>query len=280
MYFGTKERRAWVKAPAPGAGFTATGYSQSIQYLNGGAGMRNSVNAHMEYDFSWGSLTMEEIAAIEDYAYSLYGNGLIYFADPSAMDRNLFNKAWAAPKITAEDGVSLLSTNEPKLVTVGNLTLDYPFHGAEYVITTSDVARSFYLPIPDGYTAWFGAHGTVSATGFLVQPMSGASASGSPISAGVLAVTNTTRFSTSVTGSSTINGVEIKLNTGSNITLTLAGLMLQLLPTGDVPEDGGFISGRGNNGCVFDGKPNVMPYSIPGGSIGMTAKLVEVGDHL
>lgn len=141
-------------------------------------------------------------------------------------------------------------------------------------------ARSFYIPLPNGYTAWFGAHGTVSATGFLVQPMSGAVASGSPIAAGVTAVTNTTRFSTSVAGSPTVDGVEVKINTASNITLTLAGLMLQVLPTGQTPQAGGFISGRGNSGCVFESKPSVMPYSVPGASIGMSAKLVEVGDWL
>lgn len=280
MYFGTKDRMRWVNAPAPGAGFGARGFSDSLQYQNGGIGVRNSTNAHMEYTMSWGSLTRDEVAAIEDYSYGLYGDGLIYFLDPVAIDRNLFNFQWASPKITAEDGVPLAGTVRPAKVLINNLTLDYPMYGAQYSVTTTTPKRSFYCPIPEGYTAWIGAHGAANAQGLSVQPMLGSSVSGSPVNIPVTAVTDNNRFGGSVAGSPSINGINISINTSATATITLAGLMLQVLPTGVTPALGGFISGRGNSGCWFDGKLNMIPYSIPGESIGLAAKLVEVGDWL
>lgn len=280
MYFGTKERMAWVKAPAPGAGFAAIGYNDSIRYQNGGIGMRNSTNAHLEYDLSWGSLTRDQVAAIESYQYGLYGDGLIYFVDPVAADRNLFSAQWAAPKLTAEDGIPLAGAVRPNKVLIGDTSLDYPLYGAQYTVTPTTPKRWFYCPIPPGYTAWIGAHGTVSAQGLTVQPMLGAANSGSTLSIPVASVTTNSRFGGSVVAGGAIDGINISLNTSSNATITLAGLMLQVLPTGTPPAVGGFITGRGNSGCVFEGKMNIMPYSVPGESIGATAKLVEVGDWL
>lgn len=280
MYFGTKDRMRWVKAPAPGAGFGARGFSDSLQYQGGGVGVRNSTNAHMEYTMSWGSLTRDEIAAIEDYSYGLYGDGLIHFLDPVAIDRNLFNFQWASPKITAEDGIPLAGTVRPNKVLINNLTLDYPMHAAQYAVTTTTPKREFYCPIPDGYTAWIGAHGLAGAQGLTAQPMYGSNVVGSPVSIPVLAVTDNNRFGGSVASSGSVNGVSVSINTTASGTITLAGLMLQVLPSTDTPPLGGFISGRGNSGCVFDGKLNVMPYSVPGESIGLGGKLVEVGDWL
>lgn len=280
MYFGTKERAVWVPAPAPGAGFGAQGFTDTIQYMNGGIGVRNSNVAHLEYNMSWSSLTRDQIAAIEDYSYGLYGDGLIYFLDPVAQDRNLFSQQWASPKLGAEDGIPLAGTVRPSKVLIGNLSLSYPLYAAQYSVTTATPKREFYCPIPDGYTAWIGAHGNAQAQGLLVQPMLGTSVVGAAVSIPVTAVTDVNRFGGSVAGTSSINGISISLDNTAAATITLAGLMLQVLPNGETPAQGGFISGRGNSGCVFDGKLNVMPYSIPGESIGMAGKLIEVGDWL
>lgn len=277
MYFGTRERMRWVPAAAPGAGFNAVGYSDRIDYLGGGAGLRNSTGAHMEYELSWGSLTRDQIAQIEDYAYGLYGDGLIYFVDPIAMDRNMFSMQWAAPKITAEDGIPLTGTNRPAKVLINDMSLGYPMYAAQYTVAAGQAGLSFHCPIPPGYTAWVGAHGTAGAQGLRVQPTLNGTATGLSTAVPVLAVTNSNRFSASF-DNGTYNGIDISIDSTSAATITLAGLMLQLLPTGDTPSTGGFISGRGNSGCVFDGKPKRMPYSIPGESIGMSASLVEVGD--
>lgn len=280
MYFGTKERAAWVKAPAPGAGFGAQGFSDSLQYMNGGVGVRNSNNAHLEYDMTWGSMTRDELAAIEDYSYGLYGDGLIYFLDPVAIDRNLFNAAWASPKLTAEDGIPLAGTSRPNKVLIGDVSQGYPLYAAQYSVTAASPKRSFYCPIPPGYTAWIGAHGLAQAQGLTVQPMTGASVVGASTSIAVTSVTDLNRVSGSVVGAGGINGIAISLDTSATANITLAGMILQVLPTGQTPQTGGFISGRGNSGVVFEDKMNVIPYSTPGESIGAAAKFVEVGDWL
>jgi|GEM_PF-2428334 len=280
MYLGTRERMRWVKAAAPGAGFSSESYSDQIAYLSGGVGLRNSVGAHMEYDLSWGSLTRDQVADIENYAYGLYGDGLIHFVDPYAMDRNLFSIQWSSPKITAEDGIPLTGTNRPSKVLLNDMSLDYPMYAAQYVVTAGQAARKFHCPIPSGYTAWVGAHGTAGSKGLIVQPTLAGSNVGGSTAIPVLATNDSTRFSTSVDGTGSLNGIDISVDTTTSTTITLAGLMLQLLPTGTTPDAGGFISGRGNSGCMFDGKPKRMPYSLPTESIGMTAKLVEVGDWL
>ena len=279
MYFGTRERCVWVKAPAPGAGFGAVGYSDRLDYFNGGTGLRNSTGSHQEYNMSWGSLTRDQVEDIEDYAYNLYGDGLIHFLDPYAMDRNLFNRQWSAPKITAEDGIPLTGTTRPTKVLLGDGGLGYPFWGASYSVTAGQTGLKFYCPIPVGYTAWVGAHGTVNARGLKVQPTANGVNSGGSTQVGVLATTNTTAFSHSFQAG-TYNGIDITIDTTVTTTIVLAGLLLQVLPNGVTPPTGGYISGRGHSGSVFDGKMNVMPYSLPGESIGATAKLVEVGDWL
>lgn len=279
MYLGTRERAIWVQAPAPGAGFAAEGFSSSMKYANGGGSVRNSKGAHLEYDFTWNSLTRDQIADIEDYAYGLYGDGLVYPVDPYAMDRNLFSAQWASPKITAEDGIPLTGVVRPSKVLINDMSLGYPMYAAAYSITAGQAKRKFYLPVPSGYTAWVGCHGLVNARGLIVQPTLNGVASGGTTAVPTLAVNNSTRFSASFVGGS-INGIDISVDTTATTTLTLCGLMLQLLPTGTAPATGGFISGRGNSGCEFEGKPTRSVYSIPGESIGLKAKLVEVGDWL
>ena len=279
MYFGTRERALWVAAPAPGAGFAAEGYSSKMQYSNGGGSVRNSKGAHLEYDFSWGSLTRDQIAEIEDYAYGLYGDGLVYPLDPYAMDRNAFNAQWAAPKITAEDGIPLTGTERPDRTLVGDLSLGYPMYGATYTVTAGQEARKFYVPVPLGYTAWVGAHGVANAKGLIVQPTNNGLASGAPTSLALLGVNSTTRFNGSFVAGS-YNGIEVSLDTSTAGARTYAGLMCQVLENGVTPQDGGFISGRGNSGCEFLGKPTRQVYSLPGESIGLSAKMIEVGDWL
>lgn len=280
MYLGTREKARWVADPAPGAGYIAAGWSANMSYMNGGAMQRNSSNSHMEYELTWGSLSRDQIAEIEDYGYGLYGDGLIYWLDPVAMDRNLFNVGWSVAKIAAEDGIPLTGLTRPERQLIGDMSLDYPLYGATYSVTEGDNARTFYCPLPDGYTAWIGAHGVANSQGLLVQPLLNGVPSGGSIGIGIQSVTTTTRFGGSVDGTSTVNGIDISVDTSASATLTFAGLMLQVLPTGVTPATGGFIAGRGNSGCKFDSKLRRVPYSLPGESIGLSAKLVEVGDWL
>ena len=169
MYLGTKERTVWIKDPNTNSDYDVIGYLDTINYLNGGVGVRDSKNSHREYSYTWNVMSREMIGDLEGFSSGLYGDGLNYFLDPVAMDKNLFSAQWAAPKITAEDGIPLAGTVRPAKVLVGDTSLAYPLYGAQYSVTTSTPKREFYSPLPTGFTAWVGAHGTVAAKGLIVQ---------------------------------------------------------------------------------------------------------------
>lgn len=63
-------------------------------------------------------------------------------------------------------------------------------------------------------------------------------------------------------------------------TLTLTGMVCQVLPTGRAPLASNFISGQGNGGCQFAAFPTVTPYNRALDLVGATATLLETGPWL
>ena len=280
MYLGTKERTVWIKDPNTNSDYDVIGYLDTINYLNGGVGVRDSKNSHREYSYTWNVMSREMIGNLEGFSSGLYGDGLIYFLDPVAMDKNLFSAQWAAPKITAEDGIPLAGTVRPAKVLVGDTSLAYPLYGAQYSVTTSTPKREFYSPLPTGFTAWVGAHGTVAAKGLIVQPTFRGAPSGAAITVPVTAVNNPSPFSVSLNGATgSVDGFTVSLDTSATLTHTLSGLMLQVLPTGTSPTGTNFIPGRGNSGCEMS-RVKTTPYYLPNEVLGASLKLIEVGDWL
>lgn len=178
MYFGTRERMTWVKAPAFDMGISKVGWGSSSQYLNGGAGVRRSVSSHKEYSMSWNLATHQDIAEINDYADGLYGNDLIYFLDPFAIDTNLLPQFWAAPRLGVEDGPVFNGSDvrPTEGVTEAN-SFSYPTRTAVYTFDTASKFASIYIPVPTGYTFHFGAHGSSTGTAAVVVADAALSAS-------------------------------------------------------------------------------------------------------
>lgn len=279
MYFGTKRKMRWVKIDAPGREQITAGYSERLDYLNGGVGLRRSRSGHQEYMLTWNVMTREQARHVTDYAHGIYGDGFIYFVDPAATDLNLLNPAWAAPGIGAKDGVPLAGDTRPTLVDNPNLSLDYPVDMARYTLTAADRRRSFYVPIPPGFVAHVGAHGGASTLGIQIQPTQSGVASGAPLVAPVLPTSSAQRFSHSVVASGAQPGVEISIQPGDG-EITLAGLMVQVVEAGTPASTGGFISGHGSSGCEFEGTPRSTPYRIADGTerVGLSVKLIETED--
>lgn len=61
----------------------------------------------------------------------------------------------------------------------------------------------------------------------------------------------------------------------SSSTITLSGVMVQVLPTGITPETGGYISGQGHSGCEWTQLPTRDMYSAALDLVGVSASLVE-----
>lgn len=281
MWFGTKERMSAIRAPKIDYAAPKVGWSGgTTQYLNGGAYVRRSITAHKEYSFSWGNMSREEIRLINDYADGVYGSGPVYFLDPFAMDTNLLPQHWATPRLVWDDAPVLMGGDRSTVLDLGNLAvnpLGYPAKGATYYDSGAGSVPMaqrprLYIPVPDGYTLWFGVHGQPYQTSpniVQVKPSNGAA-----VTMPLLGLSDTNRFSNSWDGTTAMTGVEISL-TGQLGLATLHGMMAQVLPTGVLPQAGGFISGQGNSGVRFAVQPTLQQYSAAKDMVSLTAQLVE-----
>lgn len=165
MYFGTKERMTWVKAPAFDMNISKVGWGTSSQYINGGASVRRSATSHKEYQMSWNLASHTDIAEISDYADGLYGDDLIYFLDPFAIDTNLLPQYWATPRLGVQDAPVFTGSDiRPTLTATPANNLSYPTMSAVYTFDINSEFASLYIPVPAGYTFHFGAHGSSTGT--------------------------------------------------------------------------------------------------------------------
>jgi len=69
----------------------------------------------------------------------------------------------------------------------------------------------------------------------------------------------------------------LQLSLAGSGTITLTGIMVQVIKTGVNPGPGMFISGQGNSGCSFVTQPQYTPYSAAFDRVGVVAELAETG---
>src|SRR5665647_1312007 len=162
FYFGTRERMAWVKAPAIDTDISKIGWNVEGIFLSGGAYARGSTTSHKRYQFAWNLASQKDVYGVLDYADGLYGEGLIYFLDPFASETNLLPSFWAAPRLQAEDAPSLVIDKIPTLVNTATNVNNYPTKSAVYTFVAGDTFSELWIPVPSGYTFHFGAHGSSS----------------------------------------------------------------------------------------------------------------------
>lgn len=277
VYFGTREKMQWVKDPAVNMDSSKFGWSVQNNTLDGGTNVRHSWAAHKEYTLSWNLADRDKIRVIMDYADGIYGTGLIYWLNPFTMDKNVLPQYWASPFMGSLDGPILDGTYiRPTSVATPANNNDYPVNSAYYTVSGTPTT-SLWIPIPPGWTAWVGVHGVSGTGGTVVVTPTTAVGTGTPTTLAMMSVTSTTRFSNSYAGN-TYNGISLAL--GGSGTVTLSGMMIQILPDGVTPVDGGFISGQGHSGCSFAGQPTLTEYNAVFDKVGLSAKLVEQGAWL
>ena len=90
----------------------------------------------------------------------------------------------------------------------------------------------------------------------------------------MLPTSNVQRVNTKVQG-----GQNLTISTTGDGSVQLNGLIAQILPEGETPEPGGFVSGQGHSGLRLNSDPMVTQYSvsIPNAQIGMSADFIETG---
>jgi hypothetical protein len=276
FYVATRFKGVELPAPSVNLPSSKQGYYSLSEFLNGGASMRQSVAAHKTYTMTWNSLTRDEARIITDFADGVHGTGEIYVHDPITADRNVLPQWWATPSQGGYDGLPLNARTRGRLVDTPPNTLNMPVESIEYTVVLGNT-RNVWIPIPPNHTAWVGAYGS-DGTGGAVRAIPTAGPTnvddGPTDLLTLLNVTDDSRFTNSYNGNNW-NGVKIGL--GGEGTVTLTGLMVQVLENGTTPETGGFISGQGNSGLRFVSQPSVTPYSAVFDRVGVVAEFVETG---
>jgi hypothetical protein len=269
---GTRARMLELRAPSVNMPSSKQGYFNKVDYLNGGSSIRRSTASHKNYTMSWNSISRDEARVITDLADGVYGHGPLYVHDPIAADRNVLPQWWATPSQGLYDGLVLNDAERGESVLTPANNLNFPAESVRYVVDAGRTRR-VWVPIPPGYTAHVGAFGFDGTGGTVVAtPTVDALASGAPVTLTLMDVTDDSRFNETF-DSSLYNGVELSL--GGAGTLTLSGIMVQVLETGVTPETGGFISGQGNSGLQFAAQPAYTPYSAALDKVGVVAELTE-----
>lgn len=290
MWMGTRAQEMWVPACAVSPDFSKVGARQEDQYLNGGAGVRGSKSVHGTYNLTWNMKRRAELRPVLDLAAGLYdrrdGTGdLVYFLDPFTLDANVLSPMYGAPMLGGVDGTPLLyDVNgdyvQPTLVPTDANDLGYPTLSAQYNLANGLTGTRIYVPIPPGYTAWVGVHGSATGAGVQVLPYFSYTDVGNPEFVPTLGVDTETRVTTPFSRADGYTGIDLsveRLNPATPGTITLASMCVQILKDGTTPFPGRFISGQGNGGCEFAGYPAETPYSAALDRVGMSAKLTEVG---
>lgn len=276
MWFGNRNYMQWIACPEAGADYGLVGSQQSSEYLNGGSFQRNSMNKTKTHNLTWALHDRDSVRSVTDYAEGVFGKGAIYWGDPFTMDKNMLTQSFATPSLGGYDA-PVLSGSEvrPQLIATPFNVLGYPTESAIYALNaTTDVPLKHWIPIPPGYTAWIGVHGQAGTGGkVLVTPTKGYVATATAIEATILGVTDTTRVIDTVDWDANTNGVELSL--GGTGTITLSGIMVQVLPTGRTPAVGGYISGQGHSGCDWSTLPAREMYSAAMDLVGLSASFVE-----
>jgi len=272
FYMGTREKMLEVRAPSVNLPSSKQGYFNKVDFLNGGTAIRRSQASHKLYTMTWNSLDTDEARKILDVADGVHGTGPVYIHDPIAADRNVLPQWWATPSIGGSDGLPLNNASRGELVTTPSNTLNFPHDSIVYTVETGQT-RHVWVPIPPGYTAHVGAYGADGTGGTVVAtPTVDHVTDGTPVTLTLLDVTDNSRFNQTF-DSTSYDGVTISL--GGEGTLTLSGIMVQVLETGVTPATGAFISGQGNSGLQFVSQPNYTPYSSALNRVGVVAELAE-----
>jgi hypothetical protein len=283
VWMGTRGSERWLKAPAPSGAFQATGWSALNQQRNGRVNGRTSRSTHMVYNLSWPTADRDTARQLSDMYYGVHGDGLIHWIDPTI--DNQLPAHWSYPGLGCVDGPVIYGTSRPASAVTAANPHELPARSAVFTRPFAGyVPPSMYLPIPPGYAAHIGVHGVASAGALIARPMNDTTPVGAAAIIPTLAASSATRFSTVVTQTGSVTGIELRLALGETVgsttlptSATIAGMMVEVLPVGQTPRSGGYRRGEGNSGCRMFDPPVEAPISSIYDMVSVSAVLTEVG---
>jgi len=100
VYFGNANYQTWIKAPASGMGVGSAGYSESLQFLNGGTSVRRSSQTHRTFDMSWsGSMNSGVVDSDLHVIKDFYDDLVSYYSVAVAQNGHMI-KYYELPGLT------------------------------------------------------------------------------------------------------------------------------------------------------------------------------------
>lgn len=290
IWFGIPGRSMqWV--PAPEAGFQRNWANTNVvnQLHDGRQSITASAQTHSQFvgtyygDYSTAANGMG-IDVFHAYASGFYGSGPIAFANPYAMQQNLFAPQWASPGLARYGWTSMLAgtLSWPTLnvaagrsVTglTGPLTMPayLPYISARY---------NHYIAIPPGYTLYLGWSGSATGTGtVMMQPYYATDNSLAPVQT-LTPLSPTAAAQTNATlNGNTYNAVRIYMSRtdSSTSTITLNSMMARLYPNNTTPPATyNHVPGQGQMQLMIMGNTIAETYNYAGIKKSLTLTLEEV----
>lgn len=283
----------WV--PAPQAGFQRNwiGNNQTIALDDGRQFINSTAQKHSQFVGSYfGRYDNPDginIDVFADFASGFYGSGPICFANPYALQRNLFAPQWASPGMLIPQGWSSPVYGTPAFSGVAP-TNGRPKTAALYSIPTSQSPNAaytsaskynHYIAIPPNMTLYIGyTGGTWGTGGVFVQPYNASDNSlATAVTLSPMGYTATSHTNATFAGSS-YNAVRVffgKTDTTANSGVTVDSMMARLYPTGSTPPATyNHVPGQGNLGLAIVGDSIAETYNYNGISKSLNLTLEEV----
>lgn len=154
FWFGNLIKAGYHPAPSSGMDADSVGFSDRLDFQNGGAYVAQTLGTHREFNLSWGVQEKSAMNFLTEYRNGNYGDGLLYMVDPFA--QNAMPPHWATPGLTCKGWPSLVGPAvQPTLApagTVTNLALNPSFEtqGGNIALRTNLVKN----PVPGSATGW------------------------------------------------------------------------------------------------------------------------------
>ena len=272
FFIGTRDKMLQTRMPSVSMPSSKVGWSSKMNYLNGGASVRKSYAASKRYELSWDSISRDEARVILDIADGVYGTGAVYFLDPFAANRNCLPQWWATPSLGLADGLPLTGAVRGVEIATPTNTINLPVKSIVYTCVPG-ASRSVWIPVPVGHTAHAVAWGLDGTGGNVtITPTTGASTTASPSVLVLQDASTANPVAATFAASDGYTGILVSLEGTGTVTLT--GLLVQVLADGDSLNINGFISGQGNSGCTML-QPEYTPSSVAFDTVDLIAELIE-----
>lgn len=176
MWFGNTNHAQWVPHPVTGMTRAHDGYSEVLQFDNGGRYVKRTAASSIGYEMNFpvgDSSQYTGLEVFERYAAGEYGSDYLRFIDPMWADQNIMPEPWAAPGLAEQGWKPIYDDPTPTFTNTGVNTFTKPMRAVSFDIVTPPNTKPtgqnsvMTFLVPPTNTLWVGGCGSVSGTAVL-----------------------------------------------------------------------------------------------------------------